>query len=273
MRIPMPTTQAGRAQLRTLLIRETFPRLYSPYRPHVPTALIICALLVAMVVVVSGHVLKAPYALLAISSSTSSSNRTRTSGSEPKRKDREKKKDKEDRDAARMTPWVMDEIKHRQAEKDDPDRTLARVAKDAERERTKLKGVQEKVGKKEFEEYRDGKARERAEEIEVLRRQLAKLELPMVGIPEKNEKSEADRGKGDAGGGGGAAAVSDLGRLKNTVSGWLGLDKAKEPKDPQEEKPKVPAKAKMKQFLSLDAYNNGSSGGGTVDQSKAKMEV
>jgi hypothetical protein len=220
------------------------------------------------------------YAIEASSSSTSSSNRSRTSGSskdKDKDKDRQRKKDKDDRDAAKMTPWVMAEIKHRQAEKDDESATLSRVAKDAEKERTKLKGVQEKVGKKEFDEYRRDKAKERSAEIDLLRKQLIKLGLPLVGIPEKKDEP-ADEVADDKGSGEDGADTGKFGKLKDTVSNWFDLDptkkkekeKEKEKKADKPKEPSVPVKDKVKQFLFLDAYDDDAA---THNKAKAEVEA
>ena len=276
--LPVPTTQAGRAHLRTQLIRAQFPRLYNPYRPHTLTAILICGLFVALVVVVSQHIMGKVYAVEASTSSTSSSNRARTSGSSrdrDKEKERARRKEKADKDAAKMTPWVMNEIKHRQAEKDDENATLARVAKDAEKERTKLKGVQEKVDKKEFDEYRAERAKERAGEIEVLRKQLIKLGLPLVGIPEKKDEPAGDgdgAGGGDGDGGATGGAKAKLDKIKDTVSDWFDLDptKKKEKKEEKAKEPSVPVKDKVKQFLFLDAYDDEAANG---NSNRAKAEV
>ena len=248
---------------RTNLVRGTFPRLYQPYRGHIPSALIICTILVGLVVILSKHVLKAAYRIEGSSSSTSSSNRSRTSD---KDKEKARRKEKDDKDAAKMTPWVMNEIKHRQAEKDEPGKTLQRVAKDAEKEKLKLKGVQEKVDKKEFDEYRADRAKERNGEIEVLRKQLVKLGLPLVGIPEKAEP-DTDNAKEDGGGGkDDKGIVSDLGKLKNKVVGWF--DKKYKDKEDAPKAEPVPIKEKLKEAFFLDAYSDKA-----VSNNQAKMEV
>lgn len=269
----IPRTQGDRTTYRTHALREAFPHLYSPFRPHAPTALVLIALLLVYLAIIVAHILRLAYAVDPQKPSKSSSSRDSRDKNNERKSGPGSGSGSSSGSSSSMTPWVMAEIKARQTEKDDPSKTVARVAKDGQREKGKLAEREKTMGGEEFKQYRKKKAREREKEIEVLRKKLEELGLPMVGLPEKKEEKggggEGASGDGKESGGAGDGEGEGEGEGKGEpgkpwigkrVTNWFNV-------------PRPPLKETLKKSLYLDAYDDKAKGGMTAEQAKIEMEV
>lgn len=183
-------TIASRSLNRLSALRQAFAPWYSPERPHLRTALIVCLLFLVLVTLAVGHWLGGAYDFEpAVKSSSSSKQGSGGSVSG----DGKKASDKG------SSGWVERELRKRKEEKSDPQKTIDRVAAETAKEREDRKTRQAKMKEKDFEKWRKAQEERRAKEIEKLREMLDAEGLEPIALPETDASAEPDKKDGDAG--------------------------------------------------------------------------
>jgi len=88
--------------------------------------------------------------------------------------------------------WVKTEYTKREEERGDPEKTIARVQKDHEKERKAKKARQEAMKPQDFEKWRKAEEKRRVMEIDQLKKLLEKEGLPLVALGTGDESTQKD---------------------------------------------------------------------------------
>ncbi|WVW81369.1 hypothetical protein I302_103361 [Kwoniella bestiolae CBS 10118] len=149
-------------------LRSTFPEWYSESKPRLIPSLLIIALVLFLLILLVGGILGSAY-------DTESSGEKRQSSSE-----------RGSGSSSRMSTWVERELRKRKEEKGKPEITLKRIKEEGKKEMESYK----KKGKEELQKFQ----KKREGEKEMLKRELKRRDLPLVGLEDK--KKDQDKGKG-----------------------------------------------------------------------------
>ncbi|WWC57707.1 uncharacterized protein I303_100241 [Kwoniella dejecticola CBS 10117] len=147
-------------------LREAFPNLYSEYKPRLVPSLLVISFAIFLVILLIGGVLGSAYDKDWKSSSSSGEGRSSSS-------------------ASKLPSWVERELRKRKEEK--PEQTLKRTKEESKKELDSYKKMKDPEGLKKFQKKREA-------EIEVLKKELAKRKLPLVGLEDK-KKSKRSKSK------------------------------------------------------------------------------
>ncbi|KAK6904800.1 hypothetical protein I203_105618 [Kwoniella mangroviensis CBS 8507] len=151
-------------------LRRTFPDWYSEYKPKLIPSLLVISFIVFLMILLVGQILGSAY-------DTESSGEKRESSSSGSGGSGGEK----------MSSWVEREIRKRKEEKSNPEKTLKRVKEEGKKE---LEGCKKK-GKEELKKFQ----KKREAEEELLKKELKKRGLPLVGLEDKKKDQDEKKPK------------------------------------------------------------------------------
>ncbi|WVQ64403.1 uncharacterized protein L199_002569 [Kwoniella botswanensis] len=148
-------------------LRKSLPDWYSEYKPKLIPSLLVIGLIVFLMILLVGQILGSAY-------DTESSGEKRGSSSSGS-------------GGGKMSSWVEREIRKRKEEKSNPEKTLKRIKDEGKKE---LEGYKKK-GKEELKKFQ----RKREAEKELLKKELKKRGLPLVGLEDKKKDKDEKKKK------------------------------------------------------------------------------
>ncbi|WWC97470.1 hypothetical protein V866_004350 [Kwoniella sp. B9012] len=185
-------------------LRKSLPDWYSEYKPKLIPSLLVIGLIVFLMILLMGQILGSAY-----DTESAGAKRDSSSGGSG---------------GGKMSSWVEREIRKRKEEKSNPEKTLKRIKEEGKKE---SEGYQKK-GKEELKKFQ----KKREAEKELLKKELKKRGLPLVGLEdnkkdkdEKKEKKSKDDDQEDDGKGKKEENKSRADKMKKLLLGEKGSTK------------------------------------------------